>query len=44
MRTSDTSGTVVSAIVGIATGYLLWLPPFSIANENPAVGQRATVG
>jgi hypothetical protein len=28
MKTSD---SVVSAIGGVAAGYLLWLPPFSIA-------------
>ena len=42
MKTSDTSGTVLGAIGGIATGYVLWLVAFSIAGENPAVGQRVT--
>jgi hypothetical protein len=44
MTTSETSGTVVGAIGGVATGYVLWLRAFSIADENPAVGKRAAVG
>jgi uncharacterized membrane protein len=38
---SDTSGTIVGAIGGIATGYLLWLLAFSIADDNAAVGRWA---
>jgi hypothetical protein len=33
MTTSQTSGTVVGAIGGIAMGYVLWLLPFSIADD-----------
>jgi hypothetical protein len=44
MNTSDTSGIVLGAIGGVATGYVLWLLAFSIADDNAAVGQWATVG
>jgi hypothetical protein len=36
MTTSETSGTVVGATGGIATGYVLWLLAFSIADDNAA--------
>ncbi|MGO9384527.1 MAG: hypothetical protein ACLP4W_21175 [Mycobacterium sp.] len=39
MKTSDTSGTVVGAIGGLTTGYVLWLVAFSIADDNAAVGR-----
>jgi hypothetical protein len=44
MNTSDTSGitgTLVGAIGGVATGYVLWLLAFSIADDNAAVGHWA---
>jgi uncharacterized membrane protein len=41
MNTSDTSGIVLGAIGGVATGYVLWLLAFSIADDNAAVGQWA---
>ena len=41
MNTSETSGTVVGAIVGVAAGYVLWLLAFSIADDNAAVGRWA---
>ena len=33
--------TVLGAIGGVATGYVLWLVAFSIADDNAAVGQWA---
>ena len=44
MTASETSGTFGGAIGGIATGYVLWLPAFSIADDDAAVGQWAAVG
>jgi hypothetical protein len=44
MKANETSNTVVGAIGGVAAGYVLWLQAFSITDENPAVGQRATAG
>src|ERR1700752_1780735 len=41
MKTNDTSGTVLGAIGGIATGYVLWLVAFSIAGDNATVGHWA---
>ena len=44
MKTSQTGGTtatMVGAIGGIATGYVLWLLAFSIADDNAAVGRWA---
>jgi len=41
MKTGDTSGPVVGAIGGLATGYVLWLVAFSIADDNAAVGRWA---
>jgi hypothetical protein len=39
MMTSDTSGTVVGAIGGAATGYALWLLAFSTADDHAALRQ-----
>jgi hypothetical protein len=44
MTTSETSGTVVGAIGGTATGYVLRLLAFSIPDDNAPVGQWAAVG
>ena len=44
MKTSKTSDTVVGAIGGMATGYVLWLVVISIPADNAAVGQWAAVG
>jgi hypothetical protein len=41
MTTSDTSGTLVGVIGGLAAGYVLWLVAFSIADDNAAVGHWA---
>ncbi len=35
------SDTVIGVIGGVATGYVLWLVAFSIADDNAAVGQWA---
>lgn len=44
MKTSETTGTtgrLVGAIGGLATGYVLWLVAFSVADDNAAVGRWA---
>ena len=41
MKTDDIRGTVLGAIGGVATGYLLWLIAFSIADDNATVGRWA---
>jgi uncharacterized membrane protein len=38
---SDTTGTTVGAVGGVAAGYVLWLVAFSIADDNAAVGTWA---
>jgi drug/metabolite transporter (DMT)-like permease len=35
------SDTVIGVIGGVATGYVLWLVAFSIADDNASVGQWA---
>ncbi len=35
------SDTVIGVIGGVATGYVLWLIAFSIADDNAAVGRWA---
>ncbi|MCV7092428.1 hypothetical protein [Mycobacterium interjectum] len=35
------SDTVIGVIGGVATGYVLWLVAFSIADDNAAVGRWA---
>ncbi|OIN80285.1 hypothetical protein [Mycobacterium malmoense] len=40
-RTGGTAGTIVGAIGGAASGYVLWLVAFSIADDNAAVGRWA---
>ena len=44
MKTSNTSDTVMGAIGGVASGYVLWLLAISIGDDNAAVGQWAAVG
>jgi hypothetical protein len=41
MKTSETRSTVLGAIGGVATGYVLWLLAFSIADDNATVGHWA---
>jgi hypothetical protein len=44
MKTSQTSsatGTMMGAIGGIGTGYVLWLLVFSLVDDNAAVGDWA---
>jgi hypothetical protein len=38
------SDAVMGAIGGVATGYVLWLVAFSIADDNATVGHWAAVG
>jgi hypothetical protein len=37
MKTSETRDTVVGAIGGVATGYVLWLVAISIRDDNAAL-------
>ena len=41
MNRTETQGTLVGAIAGLAAGYVLWLVAFSIADDNAAVGRWA---
>jgi hypothetical protein len=39
MKTTDTQETVVGAIGGVATGYVLWLVAYSIGDATTTVGR-----
>jgi uncharacterized membrane-anchored protein len=41
MNASETRDTVLGLLGGAATGYVLWLAAFSIADDNAAVGRWA---
>ena len=43
MKTSDTSGTVVSAIGGVVVGYVLWLIAISIGNDFTTVSRWSLI-
>jgi hypothetical protein len=43
MKSTDTQGTVVGAIGGVATGYILWLVAFSIADTTTTVGRWSPI-
>jgi 4-amino-4-deoxy-L-arabinose transferase-like glycosyltransferase len=43
MAVSRTAETTVGAIGGLATGYVLWLVAFSIADDNATAGQWAPI-
>ena len=44
MTTSNTSDTVMGAIGGVATGYVLWLLAISIGDDVTTVSRWAAVG
>lgn len=39
MKSTDTQGTVVGAIGGVATGYVVWLVAYSIGDDIATVSQ-----
>ena len=41
MNSNETRDTVLGVIGGVATGYVLWLVAFSIADDNAEVGRWA---
>lgn len=41
MNSNETRDAVLGVIGGVATGYVLWLVAFSIADDNAAVGRWA---
>jgi hypothetical protein len=43
MTTSKIGETVVGAICGVATGYVLWLVAISVGGDNATVGQWGPV-
>jgi hypothetical protein len=43
MKSTDTQGTVVGAIGGVATGYVLWLVAYSIGDDTTMVGQWSPI-
>jgi hypothetical protein len=43
MKSTDTQGTVVGAIGGVATGYVLWLVAYSIGDDTTTVGQWSPI-
>jgi hypothetical protein len=44
MKTSNTSDTVMGAIGGVASGYVLWLLAISIGDDVTTVSRWAAVG
>jgi hypothetical protein len=44
MTTSNTSDTVMGAIGGVASGYVLWLLAISIGDDVTTVSRWAAVG
>ncbi|MGA7051402.1 MAG: hypothetical protein WBZ37_09025 [Mycobacterium sp.] len=43
MKSIDTRGTLVGAIGGLATGYVLWLVAYSIGDDTTRVGQWSPI-
>jgi hypothetical protein len=43
MKSTDTQGTVVGAIGGVATGYVLWLVAYSVGDDTTTVGQWSPI-
>jgi hypothetical protein len=43
MKTTDAQETVVGAIGGVATGYVLWLVAYSIGDATTIVGQWSPI-
>ena len=43
MNSTDTQGTVVGAIGGVATGYVLWLVAYSVGDDTTTVGQWSPI-
>jgi hypothetical protein len=43
MNSTDTQGTVVGAIGGVAIGYVLWLVAYSIGDDITTVGQWSPI-
>jgi hypothetical protein len=43
MKSTVTQGTVVGAIGGVATGYVLWLVAYSIGDAITTVGQWSPI-
>ncbi len=43
MKRTDTRGTLVGAVGGVATGYVLWLVAYSIGDDTATVGQWSPI-